>query len=426
MTRTRVVPSIAALFVVAVLSGRASARLADGALDPDFGDAGTVHSALSEGRAVAIQPSGKIVVAGTAGHDRFGVARFAPDGTLDPSFGGGDGESVIWFAHPPNGCFGGFDDVLIQPDAKIVAVGAACGEVGVARFLPDGTLDRGFGRGGTVLTPVSKRGDGAEANAVTLQPDGKIVVAGAQPGPESDPAIIRYNPDGTLDATFHGDGTLVSNVPGSGYATDVAVDAERRIWIAGVESGAVPSVEPSPMVARYLPRGRLDPSFGGNGVVQLPTNTLGVHTSLALDSQGRAVVAATIVKDFMVARVHTNGALDPRFSDDGVVTTSLTPGCCDRPLDLVIQPDGKIVVVAEGTTGHDLQDLLALARYTPKGKLDGSFGDHGKVRTMFDDPDARIFSGGLAVAPNGDLIATGASSEQGNEVLLMARYVSRS
>ncbi len=168
---------------------------------------------------------------------------------------------MIWIAHPPNGCFGGFQDVLVQPDAKIVAVGAACGAVGVARFLPDGTLDGTFGHGGTVLTPVSKRGDRAEANSVALQQDGKIVVAGAQPGPESDPAIVRYNPDGALDTTFHGDGTLVSNVPGSGYATDVAVDLEGRIWIAGVESGATPAGETNPMVARYLPRGRLDPSF---------------------------------------------------------------------------------------------------------------------------------------------------------------------
>jgi hypothetical protein len=104
----------------------------------------------------------------------------------------------------------------------------------------------------------------------------------------------------------------------------------------------------------------------------------------------------------------------------------LTPGCCDRPLDLVIQPDGKIVVVAEGTTGDGGQDLLGLARYTPEGRLDGSFGDHGKVRTRFEDPDAKIFSGGLAVAPNGDLIAAGSSSERRGEVLLIGRYVSRS
>jgi uncharacterized delta-60 repeat protein len=425
MARAWVAPPIAAIFVVSVLSGPASATLVDGALDPDFGDAGTLHSALSEGRAVAIQPNGKIVVVGPTAQNRFGVARLLPDGSIDPSFGGGDGETKIWFASPPNGCFGGFNDVVLQPDVKIVAVGVACGDVAVARFLPDGALDPQFGTGGTVRTPVSKTGSRAEANAVALQPDGKIVVIGAKPGSESDVAIFRYDPDGTLDTTFHGDGTLVSDVPGSAYATDVAVDANGDIWIAGVESGVVPSVEAVPLLARYLPHGRLDPAFGDGGVVRLPSQTLGVHTALALDARGRAVLAATIAKNFLVARVDGDGSLDRTFSSDGVVTTSLTKGCCDRPLDLTLQADRRIVLLAAGTTGGGSQDLLGLARYTPDGRLDGSFGDHGKVRTPFDDP-ARIFSGGLAIAPNGDLIATGASNEQGHAVLVMARYVSRS
>jgi uncharacterized delta-60 repeat protein len=185
-------------------------------------------------------------------------------------------------------------------------------------------------------------------------------------------------------------------------------------------------VEAVPLVARYLPRGRLDPTFGVGGVVQLPTQTLGVHTALALGARGRAVVAATIVKNFLVARVNGDGSLDQTFGGDGVVTTSLTKGCCDRPLDLTRQADRRIVLLAAGTTGGGFQDLFGLARYTPEGKLDGSFGDHGKVRTTFDDSEARIFSGGLAIAPNGDLIAVGASSEQGHKALLMARYVSRS
>jgi uncharacterized delta-60 repeat protein len=343
---------------------------------------------------------------------------------VDTSFGGGDGEALVWFKAPPTGCFGGFNDVVLQPDARIVATGVACGDVGVARFLPDGTPDPSFGQNGTVQIPVSKTGGRAEANAITLQSDGKVVVAGAQPGPRSNPAIVRYNADGTLDATFHGDGTLVSNVPGSAYATDVKVDALGRIWISGIEQ--VGTAEPQPMVARHLPRGRLDPAFGSGGVAQVPGATLGVHAALALDAGGNAVVASTFAKGFQLARLDGSGALDPTFSDDGTARSNLTPGCCDRPLDVAIQQDGRIVVMTSSTSGDGSQNLLGLARFTTGGRLDATFGDHGKVRTGFGDPDAQIFAGGLGLAPNGDVVAAGESLEHGRSVALMARYVSRS
>jgi len=418
------------VLLVAPLAAGASAApttgsaVADGTLDPQFGSGGKMQPPLSEARAVAIQPNGRIVVAGATSQNRFGVARYLPDGSVDTSFGGGDGEALVWFKVPLTGCFGGFNDVAIQPDARIVATGVACGEIGVARFLPDGTPDPSFGQNGTVRTKVSKTGGRAEANAITLQRDGKIVVAGAQPGPRSNPAIVRYDTDGTLDPTFHGDGTLVSNVPGSAYATGVKVDELGRIWISGVEQ--VGTGDPQPMVARYLPRGRLDPAFGLGGVAQVPGTTLGVNAALALDAGGNAVVASTFAKEFQLARLDGSGALDATFSDDGIARANLTPGCCDRPLDVVIQEDGRIVVMTSSTSGDGSQNLLGLARYTTGGRLDPTFGDHGKVRTSFGDPDAAIFAGGLGLAPNGDIVAAGESLEHGRSVALMARYVSRS
>jgi uncharacterized delta-60 repeat protein len=418
-----------ALLVAPFAAGAAAAPVrgsgvADGTLDASFGSGGTVQSLLSEARAVAIQPNGRIVVAGATAQDRFGVARYLPDGTVDTSFGGGDGEALVWFKAPPNGCFGGFNDVVLQPDARIVATGVACGEVGVARFLPDGTPDPSFGQDGTVRTPVSKTGGRAEANALTLQPDGRVVVAGAQPGPRSNPAIVRYDADGTLDPTFHGDGTLVSNVPGSAYATDVKADDLGRIWISGIEQ--VGTGDPAPMVARFLPHGMLDPAFGIEGVAQLPGATLGVRAAIALDTNGDAVVASTFAKGFQLARLDGSGALDPTFSDDGVARSNLTPGCCDRPLDTLIEPDGRIVVLTSSTSGDGTQNLLGVVRFSIAGRLDPTFGDHGKVRTSFGDPDAAIFAGGLDLAPNGDVVAAGESLERGRSVALMARYLSRS
>src|SRR5438128_10400923 len=122
--------------LVAPLAARAAAAplrgpaVADGTLDASFGSGGTMESPLSEARAVAIQPNGRIVVAGATSQNRFGVARYLPDGSVDTSFGGGDGEALVWFKAPPTGCFGGFNDVVPQPAARTGDPGGAGGAGG--------------------------------------------------------------------------------------------------------------------------------------------------------------------------------------------------------------------------------------------------------------------------------------------------------
>jgi uncharacterized delta-60 repeat protein len=158
-----------------------AATTAFGARDRTVGRRGTVLTDVDHYDApfgAAVQADGKVLVAGTTrdavgGEERFVVLRHLGDGTLDPSFGtggvvttdfGGDAEAYA---------------VVEQPDGKIVAVGEAQEGFAVARYLPDGTLDAGFGNGGIVLTPIPLPGTAyAEATAVVLQPDGKILVAG--------------------------------------------------------------------------------------------------------------------------------------------------------------------------------------------------------------------------------------------------------
>ena len=191
-----------------VLATAPAARTAPGDLDPTFGGDGVVRTDLTpaedDGYAVAIQPDGKIVVAGEKGiggpNPRLAIVRYETDGSLDPSFGGGDGKVSIDFTP--------FDDfpyaVRIQADGKIVVAGAAAyigpnSRFALARLTSDGSLDPTFGGDGTVMTDVTPSSD--VLNGMALQPNGKIVVVGSvSAGPDNGKiGVLRYRSDGSLD-----------------------------------------------------------------------------------------------------------------------------------------------------------------------------------------------------------------------------------
>jgi uncharacterized delta-60 repeat protein len=189
----------------------------DGDLDPTFGTDGKVLTDFDHSTdiayAVAIQADGKLVVVGTTYRDNdfsnedFAVARYNPDGTLDKTFGAG-GKVQTDFP----GLAAVASSVVIQPDGKIVVAGGAfplftfLGDFKVVRYNSNGSLDTSFGDGGIVTTTFP---EGSYAFDVALQADGKIIAAGTvfvdfNPGESSntDFALARYNPDGTPDATF--------------------------------------------------------------------------------------------------------------------------------------------------------------------------------------------------------------------------------
>ena len=196
---------------------------ASGALDRTFGDGGIVRpdfGGFGWGMAVAIQPNGKIVAAGQGtrpgGNFDFVLARYNADGSLDASFDG-DGRVFTDFGYN-DGAYG----LAIQPDGKIIAVGNArsgssrdANEFGVARYNPNGSLDGSFDGDGKVLTPFTPLTD--SATDAVVQPDGKIVVGGYanfsfEPPRNTQLALARYNANGSLDAGFDGDG-MVTTTP---------------------------------------------------------------------------------------------------------------------------------------------------------------------------------------------------------------------
>ena len=202
--------------------------------------------------AVVIQPNGKIVAAGEgASADGFALVRYRVHGSLDPRFSG-DGKKLTRFA---DGYGGGARAVALQPDGKIVAAGTGIeifGPFALARFTPRGRLDPTFSHDGRVTTDM---GDGEEsAEGVAIQANGKIVAVGytGVPHEASDTgtgrfALARYRANGALDPLFGGDGKVRTSFSGSlTLGTCVAIQQNGRIVAAGWAGGRF-------ALARYLP-----------------------------------------------------------------------------------------------------------------------------------------------------------------------------
>jgi uncharacterized delta-60 repeat protein len=364
------------------ISGQTPPAESSGAPDASFGTGGTATTdfggAGAAARAVAVQPDGKIIAAGLAvinGVVDFALARYNRDGTLDPSFGTG-GTVATGFDFP--GSFDAITSVVLQPDGKIVAAGTTVvnsfADFALARFNSDGTLDASFGTGGTVTTSFGALS--AEAFAVAVQADGKVVAAGgANINGGFDFALVRYNSNGTLDASFGTSGkvtTAFDGPPGQGFsfaqAFSVAVQPDGRIVAAGYASisGGFDAA-----LARYNSNGTLDASFGTSGIATTDfAGSSDQPSSIALQGDGKIVVAGqTFVSggyDFAVARYNSNGTLDTSFGTSGKATTDFA-GSDDRPTSVAVQPDGNIVVA--GVAGISGRAYFALARYVGSAVL---------------------------------------------------------
>ena len=222
-----------------------TAETVSGGLDPTFSDDGrqiTDFGDSESGQSVAIQPDGKIVVVGRtyggpSGAQDFALARYNPDGSLDTSFSD-DGKQTTAFPEASSA-----SAVVLQTDGKIVVVGIGGGvssyDFAVARYNPDGSLDATFSDDGRQTTDFEGYTDAAYA--VALQPDGKIVAVG---GGGDDFGLVRYNTDGTLDTSFSGDGKQSTHPGASGYDSDsahaVTIQADGKIVVAGVSDGFPP------------------------------------------------------------------------------------------------------------------------------------------------------------------------------------------
>jgi uncharacterized delta-60 repeat protein len=431
--------NVALLALTLLLSPKFSSAQTSGTLDASFGTSGkatTDFGIPAAARTLVVQADGKILAAGVAalnGGIDFALARYNSNGTLDTSFGTG-GKVTTAFDFPGN-----FDRVFTvaqQPDGKFVAVGSTVNlfaNFALARFNSNGTLDTSFGTGGIVTTAF---GVSAEATSVAFQADGKIIAAGfANLDGADDFALVRYNSNGTLDASFGTSGKVTTAFLIQGFSdaevNSVTVQPDGRIVVAGhaYVGGAYDFA-----LARYNSDGTLDTSFGTSGRVTTDFASANEQAdSVAVQPDGKILGAGSAGRysgrgfDFALARYNSNGTLDTSFGTSGKVTTDFA-GSNDLPPEpsaIALQGDGKIVVVGYTQVGQTLDGGavydFALARYNSDGTLDTSFGTSGRVTTDF--AGANDVPSSVAVQPDGNIIVAGGATINGRANFALARYV---
>jgi len=394
-----------------------AARAAPGDLDPSFSTDGIVEGVANAD--VVIQPDGRIITAGfqaVDGRKVWTVSRFLPDGTPDPNFSG-DGEAITPFEGQPDAAA---TSIALGPDGAIVAGGwAGSGSAycdprsddcdhsfAVARYTPNGSLDGSFSGDGTEVTDF---GEAAEVRDLAVEDDGEIVVAGDAFHTEFHWVVARFESSGGLDQDFSGDGSTRSGF--SEYidvnAAALAVQPDGKVIVFGdallQEGSCCHPPLPSILdlaIARYLPDGTPDPMFGGG------------DGEAATMNEGRYWNAADLVlfddgkilaatTSAEVLRYDASGELDPTFSGDGIGVREDSGGVGGVAID----SENRIITVGSVDLGGRTESDLALVRFTSAGEPDPAFGTNGLVTK---DVRGHANSGGaVAVQSNGTYVVAG-------------------
>ena len=419
---TRLLPTLvcAALAAFGYLTVAASKDV-----DLTFGRTGKIMTAVGHGnanaRSIAVQRDGKIVVAGiafTAHKSDFALVRYNTDGSLDTTF------NRIGKVTTTIGGGAGANSVAMQRDGKIVLAGystdASKQDFALTRYNADGTLDTSFNNTGKVTCAVGTDKD--QARSVAVQSDGKIVVAGHSSTDRICKfALARYNKDGTLDTTFNSTGkvtTAIGSGKDDGYC--VALQTDGKILVAGNSFDGNREYEFA--LVRYNTDGSLDTSFNGTGKVTTIIGRDGSADSVAVQSDGKIVLAGSCFTGrqsaFALARYNTDGSLDRSFNGTGTLTTDIGRG--DAAHSVTVQSDGKIVVAGSATVGNA---NFALVRYNADGSLDATFHGTGKVTTVIGSShDLGYIGSGVALQSDGKILVTGYSFNTGRDYFALVRY----
>ncbi|MBI4740881.1 MAG: hypothetical protein HY777_04860 [Betaproteobacteria bacterium] len=358
-------------------------------------------------------------------------ALFAAAGELDPSFGSGGVVKTVLATDTQ-----AYASTLL-PDGRLLVAGSTWDrqtnlqKLLVARYGATGTLDASFGSGGVTTTQVLPTSNGSFANAMTVQPDGKIILAGATQfdGANFETALARFNTDGSLDASFGVNGVVATRI-GNGVTSiqDGGVD-ETFAALALLPDGRIVAAGYAKIggnyvlaIARYNTNGGLDISFGSGGIVTTNTGGDPYLTGAVLQPDGKIVVAGGAtpsggVDTALLVRYNSNGSLDSSFGSAGVVYT--TGGLNQLWFNALLrQPDGKLVGAGRGYRGG--QYVFALARFNSDGSPDTSFGSSGIVTAA---PGSHDSIRAVVLQPDGKLVAGGHSQSSSNVyVSAMARY----
>ncbi len=332
-------------------------------------------------------------------------------GTLDPTFG----SNGIVNTSFPGGNTVYFTQAIQQDDKVVVAaqfydVPVTSNVIKLVRYLPDGSIDALFGDNGRSV-PIN-----FSVSSLATQEDGKIIAAGG--------ALVRLMPNGTIDSSFGINGTVIIKVGGYGSysqsAKDVILQQDGKILITGSYI-ADAQFRIDVYVARYNPDGSLDESFGESGKAIVPGGV--TSETIVLQRDGKIVIGGSDETGgrnqrgrFFLSRLKVNGDLDSSFDENGLVFTDFDKDG-EYIYEIVLQQDGKIV--AAGSAGQPgwegVIPYMAVARYNTDGSLDQSFGEGGKASIKF---NAYSQANAVALQQNGKIVITGyKSNTDGNYVI---------
>jgi len=408
------------LFAVIIIT---SAYAQPGTLDSSFGDAGKVigPNYYAYVYATTIQQDGKIIACGGGSYGNQGgflLIRYNPDGSVDSSFGT-NGAVVTDFSGPIDEAYG----VVVQPDGKILAAGQVGRNIdaGVIRYLPNGDPDSSFGVNGIAVTELLGGDD--YVSSMALQQDGKILVTGMQGTRYA--FVIRYLPDGSLDNGFGDNGKQLTFFDREMEINSVAVQGDGKILIGGIADRLYSSSKF--LIIRYLSDDSLDEAFGEAGIVKatFPNYKNTKLYSIALQDDNKIVAAGGTTlgyDEFMaLARFESNGIPDLLFGNEGKVITDFNRQISETKT-VLLQPDGKIVAIGSAYDYIGINGVFALARYKTDGSLDSSFGTNGLQTTAVGD-NAR--GNAAAMQPDGKIVIVGdtyISGQTYSSVFCLARY----
>lgn len=346
----------------------------DGTLDDSFGTNGTMTINVSEAGdfvyAMKLLPDGKVIIAGgtaLTGYDyQFFAMKIDQDGVPDESFGE-SGVSII-----PIDADEDYAHALdIQPDGKIVLAGATTVpgftyiNTALVRLTADGSIDSTFGTNGIAIGSAAPS-ESEETYGLVIMPDGSMVTTGyAMNGTQTDIILYKFDSNGNPDLTFGGTGSAIFNLnPGDDAAWDIGVN---------------------PIDNRLLVAGRI-----GQGIS---------HT------------------DFMIASIKQDGTLDSTFGVNGIASLNLKAR--DAALGMAFQSNGKIVITGgSGGTGLGDEDW-ATCRFDQNGKIDSTFGTNGVTLSVI----SSFFSEAHAVRilNDGKILTAGQASSNDNDFAVV-RY----
>lgn len=345
---------------------------------------------------------------------------WAQAGKLDLKYGSG---GVAITTQGPD-IFSQISSIAIQSDGKVVAAGSSYNSIigkyyiNVLRYKTNGTLDSSFGVGGMVIDSIGLSDDN-EASCIAIQPDGKIIVGGfAFISTDFDFVLLRFNTNGTHDSTFGTYGIITKNLGDDNFANSIALQANGKILLCGSTSNGN---DQDFVVVRFNHDGSTDVNYAAAGMalVSMTSASEDIPTHIKVQPDGKAIIVGlsanttTYIPKVALLRLDTNGFPDNSFGNSGKVVNAFSANG-DQLTSLVLQPDGKMVVVGQAVNTN--ADFL-VARYTSTGLLDNTFGNGGYKFYNFGNLAEQAYT--VALQADGKIIVAGSVDSLSTDIALI-------